>query len=676
MAKLKINLKSRKFKFIGLVLVLIIAISILGLTLTAPLEDDVEVMPDSDLTYYLQVSYDGVDKYGVEAGDDYTAEVRSGYIYVNDRIPDGLTFKNFITAEDGSVGAVSFKDGTACTGKVVDDSDNDGADPTNYHGLHYDSTTKTVSFKVTNLQAGCYLTVGIVTRTPASVDDPLTPGITEKRRDFYNFATAREDSLTVDSNVVHVWMGSESVEKYKVKYQYTGVVPPNAPAAPKESEYAEGTSVGVANPVEVEGYRFSGWTSVEVIPVGGSFTMPSKDVLFTGQFEKIDSYRVTYEIEGTKPDGYIAPSEKTYYPQSTVTVDQSLKPGDVFNGYRFLGWKIEGSPAEESFSMPTHDVKIVGQFEEVKYTVTYEFYDTVRPPNWEELLPDPQEYRPGETVTLSDVKSIPAGYKFLGWLKDKTFTMPNNDVVVYGEWQIQSGVFRPTITKTIQNKKDVYVADDIVDFEIVVKNTASYAITEVVVRENNENAYFVAGSGYTLSSNRIVTIPSIGVGQSVTLKAQYKVGATDSGTIVNEVEIIGALGPTNYTLDPDGDYKARVSFDVNLQGSINICKTIDGVANDKVFQFKITGPNNFETWLGISGGKCQKIFVDAGTYSVTEILPQEYTLKSVTGDQTSNGGSLTVQSGKTSNVTFTNQFVKKGFYHSYGSKDNIIKANK
>ena len=113
MAKLKINLKSRKFKFIGLVLVLIVAISILGLTLTAPLEDDVEVMPDSDLTYYLQVSYDGVDKYGIEAGDDYTAEVRSGYIYVNDRIPDGLTFKNFITAEDGSVGAVSFKDGTA-----------------------------------------------------------------------------------------------------------------------------------------------------------------------------------------------------------------------------------------------------------------------------------------------------------------------------------------------------------------------------------------------------------------------------------------------------------------------------------------------------------------------------------------------------------------------------------
>ena len=672
MSQVKINKKS--VIFISLIIGLIAIVSIIGFTLSANLDNDVEVEADSDLTYYLKVSYDGVDRYGVEAGDDFVAEVRSGYIYVTDKIPAGLIFNGFEGTSDGSIGAVSFKDGSACTGKVVDDSTG-GEELNDYHGLHYDDETRTVSFKVTNLQAGCYLTVGIKTKTPKTVDDPDTD-VPETRRDFYNFATAREDSITVNSDVVHVWMGSEAAQTHKVKYQYTGSeIPSNAPAVPQEMEYEEGALVGVAPNAEVEGYRFTGWVSVQVSPVGGSFNMPNQDVLFTGSFEKIDSYRVTYEIEGSKPDGYVVPSEKTYYPQSTVTVDKSLKKGDVFNGYRFLGWTIEGKDAEDSFAMPNNDVKIVGKFEEVKYTVTYEFYDTVRPPNWEELLPDPQEYAPGASVTLSDVKSVPDGYKFLGWLYDSEFTMPEEDVVVYGEWQIQTGVFRPTITKTIPDKKDVYVADDVVDFEIVIKNTADYTITEVVVKENTKGAYFVAGDGYTLSSSQIVTIPSMTTGQSVTLKAQYKVGATDSGTLVNEVEIIGALGPTNYSMDPDGDYKARVSFDVNLQGSINVCKQLDGVANDKTFQFKVTGTNNFETYLNITGGSCKKIFVDKGTYSVTEILPQEYTLVSVSGAATSNGGTFEVQSGKNSDITFTNKFVKKGFFHSYGSKDNKISAS-
>ena len=61
------------------------------------LDNDVEVEENSELTYYLDVSYDGVDKNGVESSDTTISEITSGYMYVEDKIPEGLTFSSFIT---------------------------------------------------------------------------------------------------------------------------------------------------------------------------------------------------------------------------------------------------------------------------------------------------------------------------------------------------------------------------------------------------------------------------------------------------------------------------------------------------------------------------------------------------------------------------------------------------
>ena len=54
--------------------------------------NDDEIQPEKGVAYYLEVSYDGVDKNGVESSDSSLADVRSGYIYVEDKIPDGLEF--------------------------------------------------------------------------------------------------------------------------------------------------------------------------------------------------------------------------------------------------------------------------------------------------------------------------------------------------------------------------------------------------------------------------------------------------------------------------------------------------------------------------------------------------------------------------------------------------------
>ena len=137
------------------VLIVIFLITIFSFTIyhfsgsLANLENDSRVAENSDLTYYIDVIYDGVDAEAISSSDSGTAKINSDYIHVEDKLPEGLTFKNFISSGDGSIGAVKRSDGTSCAGYVVGDS----------AGLVYDETTRTVSFKVKGLQAGCKLTV-------------------------------------------------------------------------------------------------------------------------------------------------------------------------------------------------------------------------------------------------------------------------------------------------------------------------------------------------------------------------------------------------------------------------------------------------------------------------------------------------------------------------------------
>ena len=133
-----------------------------------PLENGQEVQKDSDLKYYLTVNYDGKDYDALESSDTQISKISSDVILVEDRIPYGLTFKGFVETNDVSIGAVKRS-----AGYVVD----------GVNGLKYETNTGVVSYKVKNLMAGCSLTVGIITYTPSTVDDPNTAYV-EVRRDF------------------------------------------------------------------------------------------------------------------------------------------------------------------------------------------------------------------------------------------------------------------------------------------------------------------------------------------------------------------------------------------------------------------------------------------------------------------------------------------------------------
>ena len=531
-----------------------------------------KVQPHSELTYYLNVKYDGVDKFGVKSSDNVSAEMISGNLVVTDKIPTGLEFQGFVETNDGSIGAITRDDGSVCSGRVIDDTgDTVGWNEQNtefvYHGLHYNKETNEVTFKVKNLKAGCVLTVGITTMTP-TIDNPETEE-KETRRDFYNFANAFENDLSINSNITHIYMGEDNVTRYNVSYEYTGTVPEGAPDVPAVTSYINGETVLVASDATLGGYTFSGWSSSDVTPSNNSFTMPEQNVVFRGSFEKKDTYKVNYTIEGVKPDNYILPGSKEYYEGATIKLDR-LKVGDRIGIYEFLGWETSDVTLDEDkdFEMPNRVVNFVGRFREVKHTITYKFYEDILPPNADSLLPETKEYHVGDKVKLSNPRSVD-GYEFLGWYYDDSFEMPDEDLIIYGEWKRKSGEFTPKITKTIDGKKTLYNTGETIKFNITIKNNESYDIKDVVIKELDDKAIFKDGKGYTKETDHIVKIDTIQAGKSFTIPCYVKVSNNMSGNYTNTVQIIGAFADNYYELSKS-DIKASATYSVSKKTNIDV----------------------------------------------------------------------------------------------------------
>lgn len=71
-----------------------------------------------------------------------------------------------------------------------------------------------------------------------------------------------------------------------------------APEVPGEQTCKYGETVELAKMPDVTDYRFSGWYSEDVALSGGSFTMPDHAVVIEGSFSQLNSYTVTYDLNG------------------------------------------------------------------------------------------------------------------------------------------------------------------------------------------------------------------------------------------------------------------------------------------------------------------------------------------------------------------------------------------
>ena len=694
LVKTRLKIKYTYIFFVVLLILIVVSLFVSN-SFSEIMENDVPVKADSELTYYLKVSYDGVDKSGVESNDTTVSEIKSGEMYITDKIPDGLTFKGFVTTSDGTIGASTRVGGNTCVGKVIDDTneasvsegvwDNDHINYT-YHGLHYNDTNRTVSFRVKNLKAGCDLTVGIITQTPATIDDPNTT-LVETRRDFYNFASIREKSLLVNSNTVHTFMGNEFATLHNVTYQFTGTVPSGVTPS-VTTAYMEGASVLLNAPVNYLGYTFSGWSSEDVSVSNDHFTIPNHDVLFTGSFTEIPKNKVTYTIQGTTPNGYVLPSEKNYYPGSEVFVD-GLKSGDIINGYKFLGWNsTDVTVTDNSFSMPSSNVVFTGLFEEVRYKLKYEFYDSILPPNSDSYLPSEVIYNEGDVVTLTPVTNEPTGYKFLGWYSDNSFKMPNHDVVVYGEWMELNGTFSINMSNRVLDNnyqlKNRFSPGEQVIIEVTVTPNHTSNLRDVVLKVENDNTHFISGSEYTVMSEHTAKIDTLNVGSTSKVYLSYTISeddyASEIDTITNRIKGVSALSNDGYIYDIDSNPHTDASF--GLVPKVSICTNGSGISSTKDFQIAIDTDNDtyhfdgdsVNYWLLLKNNNCKDMYLPEGDYYIGEVVPQEYNL-SVTGSITNNFSKLTVENGNNYSITFNNSFVRKGFYHSDGSVNNRINGS-
>ena len=528
------------------------------------LDNHARVEENSELTYYLTVNEDGVDSTGKQSSDTVTANISGGMTSITDRLPDGLEFVGFVATEDGTIGAAARSDSSiACGGHVIDDTKEEkkdggtwNSDHTEYyyHGLHYNAETRTVSFRVENVQAGCGLTVGIVTKTPSLG--------TNKRLDFYNTATLNEGVLNLNSNTMHTWMGRNGLTDYSVTYSYTGDVPASAPAAPEEQKYVDGANVAIAPSPIVDGYQFSGWTTSDTETELGHFTMPASNVAFTGSFtaSTAQKYNVTYVIDGDAPADYAAPKAKQYAAGSTVLLDATRK-GNQIDDYTFEGWTSEDVELDETgFVMPSQDIEIHGTFTRTTYSVTYAFQGDILPPNADSLLPETKEYPAGAKVERA-ANPTADGYRFTGWYKNESFVMPAENVTIYGEWSQIDGVFTPELTIKTMGEPKKYMLGDTVMFEIEVKNTADYPIKDIQLLEQMDGAVFVDGEGYTPKTDTYALVDEIPAGGSVKVYAEYKLEEDTEDTFTNTVVLTGAIADGNYALDTSRDYTASVDFE-------------------------------------------------------------------------------------------------------------------
>ena len=313
-----------------------------------------------------------------------------------------------------------------------------------------------------------------------------------------------EDNISIIKNIAYV-DGNKIPEEpettvkhhYTVEH-YTENLDGTYSKVDKDTVVSEDVEIGTKVSYEVK--KYEGFEYDESQTVNKDATVPDNNNLVVKLYYTRNSYKVTYEYEGTPPSGASAlPTEETYKYGASVTVAEDA----TAPGYKFSGWD------HEDFTMPAEDVVIKGSFEarnDTKYRVEHYLenlndegftleegkdyaattdtkvtaepkeypgftYDSTvegtktegvitgdgqlvlklyytrnnykvtyeyegTPPSGASALPTEETYKYGASVTVAEDATAP-GYKFSGW-DHEDFTMPAEDVVIKGSFEARN----------------------------------------------------------------------------------------------------------------------------------------------------------------------------------------------------------------------------------------------
>ena len=290
----------------------------------------------------------------------------------------GYEFTGWNTEKNGT--GTPYAAGSAITIK--------NTDVTLYAQWKSSTASYRVEYYQQNLEDDNYSIVADDTLTPSgTVGDTATAEIKEYEGFTYNESCSDSSGIIAEDGTLVLRLYYDRNE-YTVTYEYEGTVPAGAPEVPREQTCKYGETVELAKMPDVTDYRFSGWDSEDVALSGGSFTMPDHAVVIEGSFSQLNSYTVTYDLNGGTTTSPQTVFPGLAYGDKTPRIEDPTKEPSELYSYEFTGW----SP--EIADTVTGDITYRAEYTrtEREFTVTYYLDGT--------LYAEPESYTYGETVVI------------------------------------------------------------------------------------------------------------------------------------------------------------------------------------------------------------------------------------------------------------------------------------
>lgn len=316
-------------------------------------------------------------------------------------------------------------------------------------------------------------------------------------------------------------------------------------------------------------------------------------------------YTVTYTFTGDIPEGVTAPASFSYNEGSKI----KLEDAPYADGYVFGGWTTTDATVENGEFTVNNDVNFTGEWSKL-YTVTYKYDENYPVPEGAMELPAPVQYKAGDDVDVMGVPYVDR-HIFIGWttkdadIAGNMFTMPENDVVIYGYYKI------PVESIEITNDGDITINAGENSKIYVYVNPEDATIQELTFESSEESIVTVDKYGNITagdeSGTAVITVKSVDdPTKSDTITVTVKKPVTEIGVTPAEVTLEkGGKEKLTVVVNEDATNKkvtfissdekvATVDKDGNIV-AVGDGKAVITVVSDDNSEIKVTVPVTVKT---------------------------------------------------------------------------------
>ena len=352
-----------------------------------------------------------------------------------------------------------------------------------------------------------------------------------------------EDNISIIKNIAYV-DGNKIPEEpettvkhhYTVEH-YTENLDGTYSKVDKDTVVSEDVEIGTKVSYEVK--KYEGFEYDESQTVNKDATVPDNNNLVVKLYYTRNSYKVTYEYEGTPPSGASAlPTEETYKYGASVTVAEDA----TAPGYKFSGWD------HEDFTMPAEDVVIKGSFEarnDTKYRVEH-YLENLNDEGF--TLEEGKDY-----AATTDTKVTAEPKEYPGFTYDSTVEGTKTEGVITGDGQLvlklyyvratytytihyfyngvedegkQEGPFQAKFGEKVNSYRDKSEKGKYTQYDITSSNKTEEAILVIGTGENFINVYYGTPE---VSINKDVSSKVANVGDTL----DYTITVSENRKLVN-----------------------------------------------------------------------------------------------------------------------------------------------